>query len=215
MHSLSCLCLAFLYSTALTVHSQSWLQSDSTESRVIHSSFSVLHAPSHHVLHDKRAHIVLHFILPEHPDSYEASMPGRLFFADHHWSKTEQLCMRLSHMSLTTSQKTPRFTIQHTAVEICQAIADSQKLLKILTIGNPTLVARQLLNQEYLTTWAYENHLEVWPCVPIQNFTILPMKSCNSKIPIRFQVHITSATEYLDTKMRIVSSICAPRSCNL
>ena len=66
-------------------------------------------------------------------------------------------------------------------------------------LGNrPHLVARKLLQKQYLFARVTLSAIEIYPCAPVNDYTIKPMSECSARIPIIYHIHGHKFNGHLD-----------------
>ena len=100
---------------------------------------------------------------------------------------------------------------------VCDSMLDVMKLSRATIQDSPILAVRNLVGSPYLYARSGGQHVEIWPCEKIYNYTLLPMGngSCTQEIPIRYTLRRQMLTGFLDPVTNIIGTSALPISCGV
>jgi hypothetical protein len=104
-------------------------------------------------------------------------------------------------------------------IQACVAYSRTNELLRVQLAQAPTLVARSLLNRQYVSARSYGQSYQVYPCKEIYDFSFKPMNKtlgCTVEPQLTFSLSETNTMllGYLDPATLIIHSRGTPISCN-
>jgi hypothetical protein len=88
----------------------------------------------------------------------------------------------------------------------CNNMVQVLKTISILAEQHPTMTARFLMGTSHVRAEAGPGFLQVFPCTPITNFTLLPMSedNCTALIPVNLTVSGVTQSGFLDPSDNVV-----------
>ena len=100
-----------------------------------------------------------------------------------------------------------------TAKAICMAMREAAVSLTTSFKLHPTLTTRHILGNEYLTAKVSGDVLSVYPCVPLDSYTIVKAPGCTDRVAINATISGENHTLYFDPTDNIVHAHPGPETC--
>ena len=107
------------------------------------------------------------------------------------------------------------YAFQASVKVTCKNMQNMVQLLLTSLERNPNLAVRHMLNQTYIYSVLLHNYVFIYPCIPIDSYTILSSNDCTERIPMSVPLAGLNETLYLDTHDNILHDSSAHIDCAL
>ena len=101
----------------------------------------------------------------------------------------------------------------HSWLSICHIQRSRHYFLRTLSVIQPTLAARTLLEKRHITAKLSGDFLNVWQCQEIPKYTLKQSSNCYTHIPIHYELHNHTHDVFLSTTECEIVSQAFPVPC--